>query len=120
MKFPVELYFKTLVLLLFLDMLWIGLFFKSRFSRMIQNVQGSPMKIRVSGAVVAYIALLALAVMFLPKVGSPIEAFALGFFTYAVYDGTNYATLSKWDAKLAIMDSLWGGVLFATLKYALF
>jgi uncharacterized membrane protein len=31
-----------------------------------------------------------------------------GFFTYMTYDATNYATISAWTIKLAVMDVAWG------------
>lgn len=31
-----------------------------------------------------------------------------GFFAYMTYDVTNYATLSAWTVKLALMDLAWG------------
>jgi uncharacterized membrane protein len=41
------------------------------------------------------------------------EAFFVGLVIYGVYDSTNYATLKKWEPSVAIMDTLWGGSLFA-------
>lgn len=34
-----------------------------------------------------------------------------GFFAYMTYDVTNYATLSAWTIRLAIMDVAWGTVI---------
>jgi uncharacterized membrane protein len=45
---------------------------------------------------------------------SILEAFLFGLVIYGVYDSTNYAMLKKWNPYLAMMDTLWGGVLFAT------
>ena len=46
---------------------------------------------------------------------------ALGAATYAVYDFTSLAILKKYEVGVAIADTVWGGVLFATvfsiLKY---
>jgi len=44
------------------------------------------------------------------------EAFFIGLSTYAVYDFTNYSTLTNYDLKFAIADSLWGGVLFSIVR----
>ena len=46
-----------------------------------------------------------------------IDAFLLGIVIYGVYDATNMATIAKWTWKTVIMDTLWGGVLFATTYY---
>ena len=48
---------------------------------------------------------------------SPLDAFLLGVFVYGVYEGTNYALLNKWEIKVLVMDSLWGGVLFALTTF---
>jgi uncharacterized membrane protein len=42
------------------------------------------------------------------------DAFLLGMGIYGVYEFTNLATLSNWPLSLVIMDTLWGGVLFAS------
>jgi uncharacterized membrane protein len=41
-----------------------------------------------------------------------INAFFLGIIIYGVYDFTNYATIIKYNKKVVIMDTLWGGILF--------
>jgi|AntRauMFilla1563_2_1112583.scaffolds.fasta_scaffold00158_18 uncharacterized membrane protein len=106
----------TSVSLLVLDAIWLQGYLLKPFSAMIKDVQKEPMNVRMTGVIIAYTALLALAIVFLPKTNNYFEAFLLGFCLYAVYDGTNYATLSQWDGSIAIMDSLWGGVLFLLLK----
>jgi uncharacterized membrane protein len=45
---------------------------------------------------------------------SILEAFLLGFVIYGVYDSTNYAIIQKWNGIIAAIDTLWGGILFAT------
>lgn len=34
-----------------------------------------------------------------------------GFFTYATYDMTNYATLKNWPVSIVIVDIIWGTIL---------
>ena len=48
---------------------------------------------------------------------SHIDAFVLGLVIYGVYEGTNYAILKKWPLKIVIMDTLWGGILFALTSF---
>ena len=101
------------IAVLVLDAIWIGGYLISPFSKMIHNVQGGrPMQVRPIGVIIAYVVLLSFIWLFLPKMKNATEAFLLGFLLYAVYDSTNYATLVDWDAKVAILDSIWGGVLF--------
>jgi uncharacterized membrane protein len=42
-----------------------------------------------------------------------LDAFLLGICIYGVYETTNYATLKKWPIRMLVVDTLWGGVLFA-------
>lgn len=70
------------------------------------------MTLRWQGAPVVYIALAYL----LLQTHSNLQAFLTGLATYAVYDFTNYATLTNYDLKFAIADSLWGGVVFTIVR----
>ncbi len=40
-----------------------------------------------------------------------------GFFAYATYDMTNYATLKNWSLTVSIVDTLWGTVLTGTSAF---
>lgn len=101
-----------LVGLLAVDGVYIS-FIYSQFGKMIQETQGSPMRLRGLGAVVCYAALTAVLYYFIVKDRRPaMDAAILGAAIYAVYESTNYATLKGWDYKIAIMDSVWGGALF--------
>jgi uncharacterized membrane protein len=98
--------------ILILDGLWINLFFKHRFFPMIETIQKSPVVINPYYVVIAYFILIALVYILIPKCSSAAEAFLIGFLVYAVYDSTNLATLTDWNLLNAIIDSLWGGILF--------
>jgi uncharacterized membrane protein len=41
------------------------------------------------------------------------DAFFLGLLIYGVYETTSMALLQKWKWQTVIMDTLWGGILFA-------
>jgi uncharacterized membrane protein len=101
-----------IVLLLFFDAIYLQLIYPS-FNRMIVTVQGAPIKIRLLGAVLCYFALAGLLSYFIVEQRkSAIDAGLLGFGVYAVYETTSYAVLKNWNATIAIIDALWGGVLF--------
>ena len=100
-------YFATMAIIIAVDLPWLMLGSKTSKS-MILSIQGSELVLRWFPALVVYFALAYLA--HLPT--SNIEAFLLGLCVYAVYDFTNYATLKNYSLKFAVMDSLWGGVLF--------
>lgn len=103
----------SIVALLVLDGIYIYLTHKI-FADQIINVQRVVMTLKPLGALVCYILLIAgLNYFIIQRNRSIPEAFFLGLVIYGVYDSTNYATLKKWEANVAIMDTLWGGSLFA-------
>ena len=103
----------SIVGLLVLDGIYIYLTHKI-FADQIVNVQRVVMTLKPMGALVCYILLIAgLNYFIIQRNRSIPEAFFLGLLIYGVYDSTNYATLKKWEANVAIMDTLWGGSLFA-------
>ena len=109
-------FFKVFILVLIIDLvLWIGIFFKTPFSNMIQGVQKSPMVVRPLFAVISYVVLTAFIYFALTKSNTIEEAFLFGFLLYAVYDTTNLATLKDWDVQVATVDMLWGGLLMSIL-----
>ncbi len=99
--------------LLVLDAIYIGSQYKY-LSKMYGGIQNSPLKINFVGAFICYIALTFLLFYFiLSKKRKIIDAFLLGIAVYAVYESTNYATFTKWPIYMLVVDTLWGGVLFA-------
>ena len=101
-------------LIVVVDLPWLMLT-SDKVQKMIRSIQKSDLQLRFAPAAVVYIALAYLAT--LPK--NPKDAFLLGLCTYAVYDFTNLATLKNYSLEFAIMDSLWGGILFTILFYIL-
>ena len=107
--------FGTAVLLLALfDLPWL-LTIGETAQKLILRIQGSDLQLRFVPAFVVY---LALAYLIL-QVDTPFDAFKMGVATYAVYDFTNLAMFKNYTLSFALMDSLWGGVLFALTRYAL-
>ena len=89
------------------------------FGKMIASVQGSPMTIRIAGAVLCYVALTFVLYWFIIREKRTVlDAFLLGLSIYAVYETTSYATLKKWNTTIALIDTLWGGILFALATIA--
>ena len=97
-----------LIILLFIavDSIWL-IGGSSLSSKMVQDIQGSPITIRFVPAVLVYVALAYL--VSIPKTSK--EAFLLGLSTYAIYDFTNYAILKNYSLQFALMDTVWGGIL---------
>ena len=44
------------------------------------------------------------------------NAFFVGAATYAIYDFTNLAMFKNYSPYFAVADSLWGGILFASVR----
>jgi uncharacterized membrane protein len=107
--------FGTAVLLLALfDLPWL-LMIGETAQKLVFRIQGSDLSLRYAPAFVVYLALAYLVL----QVETPLEAFKMGVAVYAVYDFTNLAMFKNYTLSFAIMDSLWGGVLFALVRYAL-
>lgn len=91
---------------------------KSYFANQIQIVQGSQPKMNYLGAALCYIFLIAGINYFIIKPRKSVnEAFLLGIVIYGVYETTNYALLKNWSLLTVIIDTLWGGLLFAATTY---
>ena len=101
------------ILLFLIDSIYLTLF-KEYFYRQIQLVQNSSIKINILSVVMCYIFLIfGLNYFILEKKKSVLDAFLLGLVIYGVYETTNHAIFSKWCILTVIIDTLWGGILFA-------
>ena len=79
------------------------------FASTFQKIQGSPLKFRYEAAFVIYPAIAFL----LSYARSVSEAFLIGVTTYAVYDFTNYSSLTNYPLSFALQDTAWGGILLS-------
>ena len=87
---------------------------KSYFQKQVQSVQGSAMEINYLGAALCYVFLIAGINYFIIKPNRSVkDAFLLGLVIYGVYETTSYALLKNWYITTVIIDTLWGGTLFA-------
>jgi uncharacterized membrane protein len=89
------------------------------FLNQVRLVQGSEPKINYLGVVLCYLFLIVGIYYFIIKPRKSVsDAFLLGVIIYGVYESTNYALLKNWSIITVIIDTLWGGVLFAFTTYA--
>ena len=107
----------AIIIILLLDGIWLGLISKKDWNSQILSIQGKPMKIRVGGAIVAYVLLVVAVIVFgvlkvrkssKPYRDSLIYGSLLGLCIYGVYDGTVYAILEDYTLWTAAKDVLWG------------
>jgi uncharacterized membrane protein len=118
MNSTITRWFLTAIILLLLDFIYLSAT-SGFFQSMIQSIQcGKKMEIRIIGAVITYICLIALLNVFIFNSNRGVkDAFLLGICVYGVYETTNYAILDKWSKTSVIIDTLWGGILFSGTTY---
>jgi uncharacterized membrane protein len=93
-------------------------FFKDHFNKQVQDIQGSKININYLAALICYIFLIMGLNYFIIKPKRSIsDAFLLGLVIYGTYETTNWAIFNKWSVKSVIIDTLWGGILFASTAF---
>lgn len=105
------------VLLVCIDSVYLSLI-KDFFKAQIVDVQKSPFQINMVGAILSYLFLIIGINYFIIQSHKPVfDAFILGLVIYGVYEGTTYALLKNWRIHTVVIDTLWGGILFALVTY---
>jgi uncharacterized membrane protein len=107
----------TAIVFVALDFMYLNLI-KGYFSKQIAKVQGEKLEVNFLGAAICYIFLIAGLNYFIiePK-KSVYDAFLLGIVIYGVYETTNYSLFKNWSILTVLIDTLWGGVLFASTTF---
>lgn len=119
------LYLLTVPVFFLIDMLWLGFVAKDFYQAKLGFLLGP---VNWPAALTFYflyiVGILLFAVVPALGSGSLLKALVLGalfgFFAYATYDLTNYATIKNWPLMVVIVDILWGVVLtgsVATISY---
>ena len=109
----VYVYLLTAVVLLSLDAVYLTLL-SGFFDQQIRLVQGSSIQMNFVAAAMCY-AILVFGInhFILEPKKSVYEAFLLGLVIYGVYETTSYSLLKNWRFSTVLVDTLWGGILFA-------
>jgi uncharacterized membrane protein len=88
------------------------------FENQVASVQRVILQVNLVGAIICYFFLIfGLNYFIISKKRTLLDAFLFGLIIYAVYDSTNYALFKQWKPLLAIMDAIWGGLLFALTTF---
>ena len=88
------------------------------FNKQVKLIQGSPISMKPIATFLCYLILTSGLFYFsILKKLTIYEAFLLGIFVYGVYETTNRAIFKKWMFSTVILDTLWGGMLFATTTF---
>ena len=89
-------------------------FIKDYFNNQVKLIQGSSIKINSYAMIICYIILIfGINYFIIIPNRSILDAFLLGLIIYGVYETTNMALFSKWSWTTVLIDTLWGGILFA-------
>ena len=111
------LFLISAILLVVVDFFYLYII-RSYFENQVKIVQGSPLQVNFLGLVLCYIFLIfGLNYFIIKSKKSAYDAFLLGILIYGVFETTNYALFKKWSIFTVILDTLWGGTLFASVTF---
>jgi uncharacterized membrane protein len=120
----VYLYLLTLPVFFGIDMLWIGVLAKDFYRNSLghlfrENINWAAALIFYFLYIIGILIFATLPALEKQSMGRAVLLGAFfGFFAYATYDLTNFATLKDWPLKVAIVDMIWGTVLTASVAAA--
>ena len=116
-------------LLLLLDVVWLVIN-RSNYNRLVYAVQGRDLRLHYGGGALSYLFLyIALVCIALPAMDSDTapamrsslrHAGLLGLCVYGVFNATNLAIFNRYRDWMAIVDTLWGGILLTLVASAVF
>lgn len=105
------------LVMLGLDAAYLSLI-KEPYLQQIENIQLTKPSVKMIGVFLSYAFMIfGINYFILQKKASLLDAFLFGLVIYGVYDATAYALFTKWSVNLAIIDTLWGGILMMTTAY---
>jgi uncharacterized membrane protein len=109
----------TMVLLLIIDYIWLNTT-KGIYNQTVSAVQGDNIQINYLGAFISYLTIVVSFGFFVvPYLSSGNYGNAvkygglLGLCMYGVFNGTNIAIFKNYSYSVALMDTVWGGVLYS-------
>lgn len=114
MKVYVQGFGLSLLMFLMADAIWLGLIQRGKWNEQVKLIQGSDMKMRMVGAVFAYLVMaICMSGLVVSRArGSffkgAINGFLLGLAMYGVFNGVNYAIFMNYRLETARLDLLWG------------
>jgi uncharacterized membrane protein len=109
--------FTILFVMLALDSVYLYLT-KSMYGQLVAKIQRTALELKWAGAIIVYALLVIGLYVFIIEPGKPLwQAALLGLVIYGVFDFTNYAMFKKYDLSIALMDMMWGSILFTSTTY---
>jgi uncharacterized membrane protein len=118
-------YIIAFILFPLVDSLYLTNIASGLYGKAIKDIQGTDMKINYIGVLGSYLFLIIGLYYFIlkdldykkPWTKQIFNALILGLVIYGVYEFTNLAIIEKWTMDLVIIDTLWGGLLYAIVTY---
>ena len=102
------------ILLVLIDLVYLSIIGKPVFEKTVSAIQGTKLVVNIPPAIFTYILMAFILNYFIISANKPsFDAFILGFCTYGIFDFTNLSLIDKYPLDLAIIDSIWGGILCA-------
>jgi len=89
------------------------------FKKNVELIQKSPLELNMYGALLSYVCVIGVLYYFIISQHKPVlDAFLLGILLYGTFDMTNISMFKQYAWKTALIDTLWGGILFAFTTWA--
>ena len=115
-------YVLTSIVFFVVDMLWLGIIAKGIYRNYLGNFLSD--EVNWLAAIIFYLIFIAGIMFFAVYPAAHKESFVnaivlgalFGFFTYATYDLTNYATLKDWPIQMVFIYIAWGAFLSAVVS----
>jgi hypothetical protein len=105
------------IIFVLVDFFYLNLM-KHYFENQVQKVQGSSLQINLLSVAICYIFLIfGLNYFIIKPKKSVYDAFLLGLVIYGVYETTSYSLFKNWSFFTVILDTVWGGFLFAITTF---
>ena len=106
-------------ILLAVDGLYLNNIGIATFKKNVELIQKSPLEWTMYGALLSYVCVISVLYYFIISQHKPVlDAFLLGILLYGTFDMTNISIFKQYAWKTALIDTLWGGILFAFTTWA--
>ena len=121
-------YYIAPFILFTLDIIWLSIFMKKRFNRIIKNIQKEEARYNKIYASISYIIMIVgLFIFVLPNItkenpflDSLKYGGLFGLVIYGIFDFTNLAIFKNYELSTAIIDVIWGSLLYFCTAYLTF
>lgn len=86
---------------------------KGHFNSVVKSIQGDDILLNYGSAIITYLIMGFSFYHFIVKnKGKLNDAIILGFVIYGVFDFTNMSIFKNWNLQTALMDTVWGSILY--------